>query len=149
MKIVSNSNNYSLSLCLNHNFFFFLFKEIHLNNRHQNNIIFNIDQIITKYFFILWQTFALFVAIVGVAVAFPQVPVLTRSEIRDDFGQFALSFNTANGIAVAQRGALKPVQTEHGLDNVLVQQGSYAYLGPDGKLYKLSYIAGEWYFQTL
>lgn len=72
-------------------------------------------------------------------MAFPQVPVLTRSEIRDDFNQFALSYSTANGISVAQRGALKPVQTEQGLDNVLVQQGSYAYYGPDGK-YLLYYF---------
>lgn len=73
----------------------------------------------------------------GAAVAFPQVPILTRSEIRDDFNQYALSYSTANGISVAQRGALKPVQTEQGLDNVLVQQGSYAFYGQDGRLYHL------------
>lgn len=85
----------------------------------------------------------------GVAIAFPQSPILTRSEIRDDFNQFALSYSTANGISVAQQGALKPLQTEQGLDNVLVQQGAYAYYGPDGKLYKLSYIADENGFQPI
>lgn len=84
----------------------------------------------------------------GVAVAFPQVPVLTRSEIRDDFNQFALSYSSP-GMSVAQRGALKPIQTENGLENVLVQQGSYAYYGPDGKLYQLSYIADENGFQPI
>lgn len=74
----------------------------------------------------------------------PAVPVLTRSEIRDDFNQFALSYSTANGIAVAQQGALKPLRSETGeIENVLVQRGSYAYYGPDGRLYKVSYIADE------
>lgn len=90
-----------------------------------------------------------FIAVLGVAMALPApqsigvVPILTRSEIRDDFNQFALSYSSSNGIAVAQQGALKAVQTPNGLDNVLVQQGSYAYTGPDGRLYKLSYIADE------
>lgn len=90
-----------------------------------------------------------FVALVGAVVAFPNAPILTRSEIRDDFGQFALSYSTANGISVAQQGALKPVQTEHGLDNVLVQQGAYAYYGADGKLYTVRYIADENGFQPI
>lgn len=89
------------------------------------------------------------VAIVGVAIAFPQAPVLTRSEIRDDFNQFALSYSTGNGISVAQRGALKALQTPEGLDNVLVQEGSYAYYGPDGRLYTLRYIADENGFQPI
>lgn len=75
------------------------------------------------------------------AVPAPQIPILTRSEIRDEFNQYALSYSTADGIAVAQQGALK--QTADGLDNVLVQQGSYAYTGPDGRIYKLSYVADE------
>ncbi|XP_055311110.1 larval cuticle protein 65Ag1-like [Sitodiplosis mosellana] len=93
-------------------------------------------------------TFALFVAIVGVAIAFPQGPVITRSEIRDDFGQFGLSYSS-EGQAVAQRGALKPIQTPNGLENVLVQQGSYAYYGPDGKLYMVNWVADENGFQPV
>lgn len=41
------------------------------------------------------------IAIAGIAVALPtpeEVPVLTRSEIRDDFNQFSLSYS-GNGLA--------------------------------------------------
>lgn len=48
------------------------------------------------------------------------IPTLQRTEIRDDAGQYALSYLTGNGIAVAQQGALKP--TIDGTDNVLVAQ---------------------------
>lgn len=72
------------------------------------------------------------------------VPTLSRTEVRDDFNQFALSYSTGNGIAVAQQGALKAVQSEDGqMENVLVQRGTFAYYGPDGQLYKVSYIADE------
>lgn len=71
-----------------------------------------------------------FVAIVGAAVALPApdaplhvIPILTRSEVRDDAGQYALSYSTGNGIALAEQGALK--QTPDGLDNVLVKQVSF------------------------
>lgn len=83
------------------------------------------------------------------AMAFPQVPVLTRSEIRDDWGQFALSYNTLNGLSVAQRGALKAVPSGQGVVHVPVQEGAYSYLGADGKLYTLKYIADENGFQPI
>lgn len=72
------------------------------------------------------------------------VPILSRTEVRDDFNQFALSYATGDGISVAQQGALKALPSEDGeLQNVLVVRGSYAYYGPDGKLYKVSYVADE------
>lgn len=72
------------------------------------------------------------------------IPVLTHTEVRDDLNQFALSFSTGNGIAVAQQGALKQLRSENGqLENVLVQRGSYSYYGTDGRLYKVNYIADE------
>lgn len=77
------------------------------------------------------------------AIAFPQTPVLTRSEIRDDHGQFALSYNTPTGLSVAQRGALKTI----GTGTALVQEGAYSYIGTDGKLYTVKYIADENGFQ--
>lgn len=64
----------------------------------------------------------------GVALAAPApigyhvVPVLQHTEVRDEAGQFALSFLTGDGTAVAQQGALK--QTADGTDNVLVTQVS-------------------------
>lgn len=83
-------------------------------------------------------------AFIGASVAFPQVPVLTRSEIRDDFNQFALSY-TGPGSAVTQQGALKRL----GLDNVLVQQGAYAFRTPEGELFEVRYIADENGFQPI
>lgn len=80
-------------------------------------------------------------------MAAPQVPILTRSEIRDDLNQFALSYSTGDGQAATAQGALKP--NSAGTGNVLVQQGSYAFIGTDGRLYKLSYIADENGFQPI
>lgn len=86
-------------------------------------------------------------AIVGTVLAAPQVPILTRSEIRDDFNQFSLSYSTGDGQAATAQGALKP--NAAGTGSVLVQQGSYAFIGTDGRLYKLSYIADENGFQPI
>lgn len=70
------------------------------------------------------------IALFGVALAMPAAdvshlnvpvnPVLQHTEIRDEAGQYALSYLTANGIAFAEQGALKP--NREGTDNVLVQQ---------------------------
>lgn len=70
---------------------------------------------------------AVFVAVaISASVALPTprepVPILQRTEIRDKDGQFALSYLTGDGTAVAQQGALKP--TADGKDNVLVTQVS-------------------------
>ncbi|XP_059607798.1 endocuticle structural glycoprotein SgAbd-5-like [Phlebotomus argentipes] len=69
----------------------------------------------------------------------PRIPVLERTEVRDEHGQYALSYLTANGIATAEQGALK--QSAGG--NVLVRQGSWAYLGPDNVKYVVNYVADE------
>lgn len=71
----------------------------------------------------------------------PVVPLLERTEVRDDVGQYALSYLTGDGIAVAEQGALKP--TADGQRNVLVKQGSYAYVGDDGRTYTVHYVADE------
>lgn len=75
------------------------------------------------------------------------MPVLQRTEIRDEAGQYALSYLTGDGIAVAEQGALK--RTLDGTDNVLVKQGSYAYRGTDGRKYEVRYIADENGFQPV
>ncbi|XP_031635374.1 cuticle protein CP14.6-like [Contarinia nasturtii] len=83
------------------------------------------------------------VAILGIAMAFPQDAVLTRSEIRDDFNQFALSYSSDKGYGVSQQGALKTIDTENGKQNIYVQRGIYAFYGTDGKKYTVEWIADE------
>lgn len=46
--------------------------------------------------------------------------VLQHTEIRDEAGQYSLSYLTADGIAFSEQGALKP--NHDGTDNVLVKQ---------------------------
>lgn len=74
-----------------------------------------------------------FAAIVGVAVALPApqelpgiIPTISHSEVRDDAGQYALSYSTGNGIALSERGVLK--RTPDGFDNVLVKEVSFSFL---------------------
>ncbi|GAB0087934.1 cuticle protein CP14.6-like [Sergentomyia squamirostris] len=69
----------------------------------------------------------------------PRIPVLERTEVRDEHGQYSLSYLTANGIATAEQGALKPLSDGH----VLVRKGSWAYLGPDNVKYIVNYEADE------
>lgn len=63
--------------------------------------------------------------------------------IQDSAGQSALTYTSDKGISATQRFYLKPLQTESGLINVPVQEGSYAFYAPDGKLYKVHYTADE------
>lgn len=67
------------------------------------------------------------VALFGAAIAIPiqetshvNTDVLQHTEIRDEAGQYSLSYLTADGIAFSEQGALKPNQA--GTDNVLVKQ---------------------------
>lgn len=74
------------------------------------------------------------------------VPLLQHTETRDEFGQYALSYLTGDGIAVAEQAALKP--TADGTDNVLVKQGSYAHVGDDGRTYTTHWVADELGFRA-
>ena len=74
----------------------------------------------------------------------PVIPLLRRTEVHDEAGQYALGFETGNGITVSEQGALKKnVDGEWKDDFVLVKQGSISYLGPDGRTYTLTYTADE------
>ncbi|XP_014259568.1 endocuticle structural glycoprotein ABD-5-like [Cimex lectularius] len=72
------------------------------------------------------------------------VPFISRSEVRDDYGQYSLSYRTADGIGVSEQGVLKPNSEGK---YVLVKQGTYTYLSPDGTPVTLNYVADENGFQ--
>lgn len=63
--------------------------------------------------------------------------------IQDGAGQYAVAYSSPSGHSSTQRGYLKPLQTEAGLVNIPVQEGSYAFYAPDGQLYKVNYVADE------
>ncbi|CAD7088751.1 unnamed protein product [Hermetia illucens] len=60
------------------------------------------------------------------------------SNIRDDLGQYALSY-LADRISHVEQGSLKEVNGAV----VLVKRGSYVFIDKDGKRYLTSYIADE------
>ncbi|XP_069686410.1 endocuticle structural glycoprotein SgAbd-2-like [Periplaneta americana] len=99
------------------------------------------------------QTVAALLMLVAVAVAspFPQevrqgvIPVLQRTEVRDDVGQFSLSYLSGDGTTFSEQGALKP--TADGSDHVLVKQGSFSFTSPEGNPIKLTYVADEYGFR--
>lgn len=72
------------------------------------------------------------------------VPVLSRTEIRDDFNQHSLSYVSGDGSAVAQHLSLKPVtEGEYKGQYVPAQKGSYQYTSPEGRVIKVEYVADE------
>ncbi|XP_075232461.1 endocuticle structural glycoprotein SgAbd-2-like [Lycorma delicatula] len=67
------------------------------------------------------------------------VPIVSISDVRDDYGQFALSYVTGDGQTFVEQGAL-----ERNLDDenyVLVKRGYFSYTAPDGTPIFQSYIA--------
>ncbi|XP_014246955.1 cuticle protein CP14.6-like [Cimex lectularius] len=72
--------------------------------------------------------------------------LISRTEVRDDAGQFALSYRTADGTVVNEQGLLKSVGAGN---QVLVKQGSFAFLTPEGIPVQLKYIADENGFQLV
>ncbi|XP_039291819.1 larval cuticle protein 65Ag1-like [Nilaparvata lugens] len=69
----------------------------------------------------------------------PPVPVIARSEVQDEAGQFSLTYTTADGTQVTKQGVLKP--NADGTDNVLVEYGSYRYTSPEGQIVQVEYTA--------
>lgn len=80
-------------------------------------------------------------ALVTFAYAAPaDVALLQHNEARDDYGQFAYNFLSADGVARTEQGRLK-VNAE-GTGNIFVQQGAYRYYAPDGQLVEAHWTAG-------
>nr|CAD7400933.1 unnamed protein product [Timema poppensis] len=92
------------------------------------------------------KTLCVLVALIVVASAAEFIPVLQRSEARDEVGQFYLNYESADGTRVSEQGILKP--NADGTDNVLVKQGSFSYISPEGQPISLSYIADELGFRA-
>ncbi|XP_038210862.1 larval cuticle protein 65Ag1-like [Zerene cesonia] len=67
-------------------------------------------------------------------------PALDFEEVRDEFGQYALRYVTAEGIVVSERGRLVPTAREG--DYVLIVDGEVSYIGDDGQLYVTKFTAG-------
>lgn len=81
-------------------------------------------------------------AFIAVAAAAPaDVALLQHNEARDDFGQFAYNYLTADGIARTEQGRL--TVSADGTKNVYVTKGAYRYYAPDGQLVEAHYTAGK------
>lgn len=110
-------------LCPFHNL---VFTQFNYENRkysirhHHHSIGFSQNFPITFIF----QTIVL-VAMIGVSIA-AHVPTLQRAEIHDQHGQFALNYATADGVSVAQQGALKT--SPDGETRVLVVQVNWCFV---------------------
>ena len=81
-------------------------------------------------------------ALVALAYAAPaDVALLQHNEARDEHGQFAYNFLTADGVAATEQGKL--IVSSDGTKNVFVRNGAYRYLAPDGQIVEAHYTADE------
>lgn len=92
---------------------------------------------------------AVLIALAGVVLSAPtkDAGLLQENFARDDHGQYSYNFLTGDGVARTEQGALVP--NKEGTANVLVQRGGYRYLGADGQLVEVNYIADENGFRVL
>ena len=79
------------------------------------------------------------IALVSAAPA--DVELLQHNETKDEYGQFAYNYLTADGIARTEQGKL--TVSADGTKNVFVTSGAYRYLAPDGQLVEAHYTAGK------
>lgn len=68
------------------------------------------------------------------------LPALEHIEVRDGRGQYDLSYRTAEGIEVHEKGRL--VSTPDGQAQYLEIEGETRFIGTDGQLYITKYSAG-------
>lgn len=69
-----------------------------------------------------------------------QIPIATYDNNNNGDGNYNYAFKTQNGIAVQEEGHLKNVGSEAEAQSV---QGSYSYIGTDGVVYSIQYVADE------
>lgn len=88
----------------------------------------------------------IFATLLALALAAPQEPaeIVTYDSDNSGTGSYSFSFETSDGIARKEEGHVENEGTEN---EILKVQGSYKYLGDDGNLYTVEYIADENGFQ--
>ncbi|XP_050437329.1 endocuticle structural glycoprotein SgAbd-8-like isoform X2 [Adelges cooleyi] len=69
------------------------------------------------------------------------VALIRHDHVVDNNGQFALAFESADGISQSKQGAL--VLNDEGDGYVMIQQGSYEYRSPEGILVRMVYRADK------
>ncbi|CAH1716264.1 unnamed protein product [Chironomus riparius] len=96
-------------------------------------------------------------AVICISLAFPQAPdasassskdaeavVISNTGSDDSAGNFASNFETSNNIKSEAKGSLRELTSENGTKTFgEVQEGSYSYVGDDGKTYAVKWIADE------
>ena len=96
-------------------------------------------------------------AVICISLALPQAPesstssskdaqaVVVSNTLNDDAaGNFAANYETSNNIKSDAKGTLKELSSENGTKTFgEVQEGSYSYVGDDGKTYAVKWIADE------
>ncbi|XP_034949702.1 endocuticle structural glycoprotein SgAbd-4-like [Chelonus insularis] len=69
------------------------------------------------------------------------VAILRQSSDVSPDGSYQYSYETENGIQVAENGQPGPLNEEGA--PAVVAQGQYSYTGDDGQVYSVSYVADE------
>jgi len=94
-------------------------------------------------------------ALICISLAFPQesstssskdgqAAVVSNTVTDDAAGNFAANYETSNNIKSDVKGSLKKLTSENGTETFgEVQEGSYSYVGDDGKTYAVKWIADE------
>ena len=96
-------------------------------------------------------------ALICISLAFPQAQesstssskdvqatVISNTLSDDAAGNFAANYETSNSIKSDVKGSLKKLTSENGTETFgEVQEGSYSYVGDDGKTYAVKWVADE------
>uniref|UniRef100_A0A336MJ94 CSON002550 protein n=1 Tax=Culicoides sonorensis TaxID=179676 RepID=A0A336MJ94_CULSO len=87
-------------------------------------------------------------AIVSAAPQFDQnttpIPIIRQEQDINVDGSYKYAYETGNGIIAEEEGYLKNPGTEQ---EAQVSQGFYQYVGDDGQVYRVTYVADENGFQ--